>query len=478
MMEQYTISGNALAGTLRAALNADFQGELIAPDHPKYHEARKVWNGMIDRYPTLIARCLGVSDVVAAIRFAREQELMVAIRGGGHNVAGTAVCDDGLVIDLSAMKGLRVDPIEHKARAEAGVLWGEFDRGTQAFGLATTGGIVTHTGLAGLTLGGGLGWLMRKHGLTCDNLLEADVVTAEGRFLRVSETENEDLFWAVRGGGGNFGVVTSFKFHLHPLGPEVLAGVVVYGGEEGASVLRAYRDFVADAPDEVGTTVVLRFAPPMPWLPAAIHGQPVVIIGGCYAGPIEEAEKVMAPLRTLGHPLVDTLRPTTYVANQGLLDAGVPHGRHYYWKSHNTDELTDGCISTLLDHAWKARSSTSYTIIFHLGGAAGRVSEDAMAYSGRAARHAININAAWSADDVEGSADIEWTREMWLALQSFSTGGVYMNFLGNEGEQRVRAAYGTAKYARLAALKEKYDPTNFFRMNQNIRPAPDMIGQG
>jgi hypothetical protein len=410
MIEQVTTSGNLAAGTLRERLNAGFQGQLFEPGHPNYDEARKVWNGMIDRYPALIARCQGVSDVVAAIRVAREQDLLVAVRGGGHNVAGTAVCDDGLVIDLSAMKGLRVDPIERTARAEAGLLWGEFDRETQSFGLATTGGIVTHTGLAGLTLGGGLGWLMRKHGLTCDNLLEADVVTAEGRFLKAGETENEDLFWAIRGGGGNFGVVTSFKFRLHPLGPRVLAGPVVYRAEEGASVLRAYRELVADAPDELGTTVTLRYAPPVPWLPAAIHGQPVVIVAGCYAGPLEEAEKVMAPLRTLGHPLADALRPTTYVANQGLLDAGVPHGRHYYWKSHNTDELTDGCISALLEHAWSARSKMSYTIIFHLGGAVGRVSEDAMAYSGRTACHAININAAWAADDVEGSADIEWTR--------------------------------------------------------------------
>lgn len=478
MIEQHTASGNVLAGTLREALNAHFQGELLDPGHAEYHEARKVWNGMIDRYPALIARCQGVSDVVAAIRFARDQNLLVAVRGGGHNVAGTAVCDGGLVIDLSTMKGLRVDPIERTARAEAGVLWGEFDRETQSFGLATTGGIVTHTGLAGLTLGGGLGWLMRKHGLTCDNLLEADAVTAEGQFVRASETDNEDLFWAIRGGGGNFGVVTSFKFRLHQLGPEVLAGPVVYAAKEGAGVLRAYREFVADAPDEVGTTVTLRYAPPMPWMPAAIHGQPVVLVGGCYAGPIEEAEKVMAPLRTLGRPLADALRPTTYVANQGLLDAGVPHGRHYYWKSHNTDELTDGCISTLLDHAWKARSKMSYTIIFHLGGAAAGVSDDKMAYSGRTARHAININAAWAADDLEGSADIEWTREMWLALHPFSTGGVYMNFLGNEGQERVRAAYGTAKYRRLAALKQKYDPTNFFRMNQNIRPAPDTAEHG
>lgn len=473
MVEQHVTSGNAMVATLREALTAHFHGQLLDPAHPEYHEARKVWNGAIDRYPALIARCQSVSDVVTAIRFARDQDLLVSVRGGGHNVAGTAVCDGGLVIDLSAMKGLRVDPVTRTGRAEAGVLWGAFDRETQSFGLATTGGIVSHTGLSGLTLGGGLGWLMRKHGLACDNLLQADVVTAEGQFVSASATENEDLFWAIRGGGGNFGIVTSFKFRLHAVGPRVLAGPVVYAAEEGDSVLQAYREFVADAPDELGTVVILRYAPPVPWLPAAIHGRPVVVVDGCYAGPLEEAEKVMAPLRTLGHALADVLRPTTYVAHQGLFDAGVPHGRHYYWKSHNTGELTDGAISTLLDYAWKSRSRMSYTIIFHLGGAVGRVSEEATAYSDRAARHAININAAWDASDVEGSTDVEWTREMWRALQPFSTGGVYMNFLGNEGQERVRAAYGAAKYQRLAALKQKYDPTNFFRMNQNIRPVAE-----
>jgi FAD/FMN-containing dehydrogenase len=371
---------------------------------------------------------------------------------------------------LSALKGIRVDPTTRTAQAEPGLLWGEFDQETQRFGLATTGGIVTHTGLAGLTLGGGLGWLMRKHGLTCDNLLSAEVVTANGEFLRASPEENADLFWGIRGGGGNFGIVTSFKFQLHPLGPEVLAGPVVYPAEQAEKVLQAYRDFIATAPAELGTIVTLRRAPAAPWLPNSVHGRPVVVIAVCYAGSITEAERVVAPLRALGEPLADILRPTTYAANQGMFDAGVPHGLHYYWKSHYSGQLSDAAISTLVAHAWQTHSPASYTIIFHMGGAVRRLAEEATAFSGRAAEHAINIDAVWPSNLEEGSQDIEWTNRMWSALVPFSTGGVYMNFLGNEGQERIKAAYGLEKYQRLVALKNKYDPTNFFQMNQNIKP--------
>jgi FAD/FMN-containing dehydrogenase len=452
-------------------LRARFQGQLIEPDNPVYNEARKVWNGMIDRQPGLIAVCSGVADVMTAMRFARKRDLLVSVRGGGHNVAGSAVCDEGLVIDLSRMKGMHVDPERRTARAEAGLLWGEFDHETQAFGLATTGGIVTHTGIAGLTLGGGLGWLMRKHGLTCDNLLSVDVVTADGELVHASEFANADLFWGVRGGGGNFGIITSFEFALHPVGPEVLAGPVVYPAAQAETVMRAYRDYIATAPTELGTIATLRHAPVVPWLPTDVHGRPIVSIAVCYAGPITEAEDVVGPLRSLGDPLADIVRPTTYMANQAMFDSGAPHGWNYYWKSHYMSVLSDDAIRTMIDKAWQTHSPKSYTIMFHLGGAVRYLSDDATAFGGRGAEHAININAAWPAELEGGSEDIEWARAMWSALAPYSTGGVYMNFLGDEGQERVKAAYGVEKYEKLVALKDRYDPTNFFRMNQNIRPS-------
>ncbi len=459
-------------GTLDRAtiekLKASFRGALILPDGPGYDEARKVWNAMIDRRPAIIARCAGVADVLSAVRFAREHDLLVAVRGGGHNVAGTAVCDGGLVIDLSPMKGVRVDPARRTAQAQPGVLWGELDQETQAFGLATPGGIVTHTGIAGLTLGGGIGWLQRKYGLTSDNLLSVDVVTADGEFLRASKEEHPDLFWGVRGGGGNFGIVTSFEFSLHPVGPVVLAGVLAHPAEQAVEVLRYYRDFVAEAPDSLTTIVNLRKAPPAPWLPQHVHGRPVVMVAACYAGPIEEGERVLRPLRTFGQPLVDIIRPIPYSTHQGFFDASVPHGWHYYWKSHYLPALGDDAIETLAAHAWRMRSPRSYTIMFHLGGAIGRLSEDESAFSGRAAQHALNINGVWA--DPQGPDDTQWVREEFAATAPFSTGGVYMNFLGSEGQERVKAAYGAEKYERLVALKNKYDPTNFFRLNQNIRP--------
>ncbi len=453
------------------ALRTHFQGPLISPDDPAYDESRRIWNAMINRRPGLIAVCLGRADVIAAVRFARQRDLLVAVRGGGHNVAGSALCDEGLVIDLSRMKGMHVDPETRTAHAEAGLLWGEFDQETQTFGLATTGGIVTQTGIAGLTLGGGIGWLMRKHGLTCDNLRSVDIVTAEGELVRASETENAELFWGLRGGGGNFGIVTSFEFALHPLGPEILAGPIVYAADQAESVLRAYRDFIATAPSSLGTIVNLRHAPAVSWLPDNVHGQPIVIIAMCYAGPIAEAESVVAPLRSLGDPLVDILRPTTYITNQAMFDASVPHGWNYYWKSHYMSVLGNDAIHTLIDKAWQTHSPKSYTIIFHLGGAVRQVSEDATAFGGREAEYALNINAAWPDELQGGSADIEWAQSTWSALAPYSTGGVYMNFLGDEGQDRVKAAYGLKKYERLVALKDRYDPTNFFRLNQNIKPS-------
>jgi hypothetical protein len=452
-----------------ADVTRHFQGELIRRDDPPYDAARRIWNGAIDRRPALIARCTGVADVQAAVRFAREHDLVVAVRGGGHNVAGTAVCDDGVVIDLSPMKGMWVDPAARTGRAQAGLLWGELDHETQAFGLATPGGIITHTGIGGLTLGGGLGWLMRRHGLTCDNLLSADLVTADGELLRVSAEEHADLFWGLRGGGGNFGVVTSFEYRLHSVGPIVLAGVILHPAARAREVLGFYRDYIAAAPDELTTIVVLRKAPPAPFLPASVHGQPVVVIGACYAGPLEEGERAVAPLRRFGEPLVDLIRPTPYVSHQALFDPTAPHGLGYYWKSEYMPPLSDALIDTLAEHAWRAETPESYTIVFHLGGAVGRQDPEGSAFEDRRATHATVIDAVWS-EPARAAACVAWTRTFWEAIRPYSTGRIYVNFLGEEGEERVRAAYGEAKYERLRALKRKYDPTNFFRLNQNIEP--------
>ena len=459
----------ALDDATIAGLARRFRGELIRPDNPRYDGARRIWNGAIDRYPALVARCTGAADVIAAVQFARERELVVAVRGGGHNVAGTAVCDGGLVIDLSPMKGMQVDPGARTAWAQPGLLWGEFDHETQPFGLATPGGIVTHTGIAGLTLGGGLGWLMRRYGLTCDNLLKADVVTADGQLVRASLEENPDLFWGLRGGGGNFGIVTSFEYRLHPVAPTVLAGVVVYPASRAREILDAYRHYIASAPDELMTIVVLRMAPPAPFLAPEIHGQPVVIIAVCYAGPVDAGERAVAPLRRFGEPLADFIQPTPYVSHQALLDASVPHGLGYYWKSEYFPALGEDVISTLTEHAWRVATPMSYTALFHMGGAVRREDPDGSAFEDRRATHAMTIDGVWS-DPAASGACITWARDFWEAVRPHSTGRVYVNFLGEEGQDRVRSAYGAAKYERLRALKRKYDPTNFFRMNQNIVP--------
>jgi FAD/FMN-containing dehydrogenase len=451
------------------AFAAGLHGQAIWPEDAGYDDARAIWNGMIDRRPALIVRCADVADVIRAVRFAREHDQLVAVRGGGHNVAGTAMCDGGIVVDLSAMKEIEIDRQGRTVRAEPGLLWGEVDAATQAHGLATPGGIVTHTGIAGLTLGGGIGWLMRKHGLTSDNLVACDVVTAEGEFVRASADEHADLFWALQGGGGNFGVVTSFQYRLHAVGPEVLAGVVLYPAEEAETVLRAYRDFVAGAPEELTTIVNLRKAPPAPYLPEHLHGRPVVIIAICYAGDLAEGERVLAPLRAFGEPLIDLIGRKPYVAHQGMFDASVPHGLRYYWKSHYLAPLSDPAIDVLVQHAWEAPSPQSYTIMFHLGGAIrGRLPADS-AFEDRRAEHALNINSAWS-EPATDAGQIAWARRLFEAMQPFAT-GVYVNFLGEEDHERVRAAYGPEKYERLARIKATYDPDNFFRMNQNIRPA-------
>ena len=446
------------------------RGPVIVPGDEGYDAARAIWNGAIDRRPAAVARCTGVADVVAAVRFARERDLLVAVRSGGHGVGGHAICDGGLVIDLSPMKGIRVDPAARTARAEAGVLWGELDRETQLHGLATVGGIVTHTGIAGLTLGGGIGWLMRKYGATVDNLLSVDLVTAEGEVLTASEDEHADLFWGIRGGGGNFGVVTSFVFRLHPVGPIVLAGPIFHPFEDAREVLAFYREFIATAPDELTTIFELATAQPVPFLPEEVHGKPIVMVGACYAGALEDGIEVVRSLKEFGDPIVDLLEPKPYTELQSIFDPTSPHGWHRYWKSIELPSLTEVAIDTLVEHSSAFTSPKSYCIVFHLGGALARVREDETAFSQRDAGHNVNINAVWTQDDPEGERHVAWARDFFSAIQPHAGGRVYVNFLGDEGAERVRQAYGDRRYGRLVELKRAYDPTNFFRMNQNIEP--------
>jgi FAD binding domain/Berberine and berberine like len=447
-------------------LEASFRGRLVGAEDPVYDEQRKVWNGSIDRSPALIARCAGVADVIAAVRFARQTALPVAVRSGGHSFPGLSVCDGGVVIDLGLMKGIRVDPEARTARAQAGVLWGDLDRETQAFGLATTGGIVTHTGVAGLTLGGGIGWLQRKHGLTIDQLLSVDLVTAEGEFVHASETENPDLFWGLRGGGGNFGIVTEFEFRLHQVGPMVLAGPVFWPIERAPALLRFYREWSAEAADELMTIVVHRKAPSLPFVPPELQGEPVVSVVCCYAGPLDEGEEVIRPLKAFASPVLDLCEPKPYVAHQAMFDGSFPHDWWYYMRACDVAELTDPVIDIAVEHAGRIRSPLTAFPIWQLGGAVARVAEAETAFNGRGAGHTFNITGMTAT--AEGfDAERDWVRDFSSALKPHQT-SVYVNFLMDEGAQRVREAYGPEKYDRLTALKRKYDPDNFFRLNQNI----------
>ncbi|MEV0176824.1 FAD-binding oxidoreductase [Streptomyces sp. NPDC050803] len=450
-----------------------FRGRLITRDDADHDTARAVWNGAVDRHPRLIARCAGTADVAAAVRFARDHDLEIAVRGGGHNVAGTAVCDDGIVVDLSAMRAVSVDPAERTARVQGGALWGDVDHETQAHGLATTGGIVSHTGVAGLTLGGGIGFLMRKHGLAVDNLLTAEVVTADGSILRASADDHPDLYWALRGGGGNFGVVTTFRFALHPVGPTVLAGPVFWAADDTTDVLRFYRDFTAAAPEELGTVVRLGTVPPLPAVPQELHWRPAIAVVCCYAGPIADGERAVEPLRRLGKPLVDLLAPNPYAAFQAATDDTVPHGWHYYWKSTDLADLSDDTISVIADHAYSAGSPRSYAVMFHMGGAVRRVTPTATAYAGRDVTHNINIDAVWLPGEPpeHTTAETAWARRFLHALHPHRANTVYVNFLdADDDTSRVREAYGEPTYRRLAEVKAKYDPDNAFHHNKNIQP--------
>lgn len=449
-------------------LAAGFRGQLVRPGDASFEASRRVWNGSIDRRPALIARCAGQGDVRRSIRFARRTGLDVAVRGGGHSFPGHGVCDEGLVIDLSLMKGIRVDPGARTARVQAGALLGDLDRETQAFGLAVPSGIVTHTGVSGLTLGGGIGWLMRKFGLTIDQLLSADVITAEGEFVHASDRENADLFWGLRGGGGNFGVVTEFEFRLHRVGPVVLAGPIFWPIQDSPAVMRFYREWIADAPDELMTIVLHRKAPSVEFIPPALRGKPVVGVVCCYAGPIDKGEDVVRPMRAFGSPVLDLCHPKPYLEHQAMFDASFPHGWWYYFRALDVPDLRDEIVDITFEHAARIASPLTAFPIWQMGGAVARVGEEDTAFQGRKAGHSFNINATTAT--AEGfEQECAWVRGFAAALAPYQT-GVYVNFLMDEGEARVLRAYGPAKIERLRNLKRKYDPTNVFRHNQNIHP--------
>jgi FAD/FMN-containing dehydrogenase len=451
-----------------ARLSAEFQGELVTPESGIYDETRAIWNAMIDRRPGLIARCADADDVAQAVKFGRENDLLVSVRGAGHNIAGNSVADGALMIDLSGLSAVVVDPSNRTARAQPGATLGDIDVATQAHGLALPVGINSTTGIAGLTLGGGFGWISRKYGLTIDSLVSADVVTATGERVTASASENADLFWGIRGGGGNFGIVTSFQFNVHPLGPDVLAGLIVHPFSDAADVLRQYREFVASAPDELTAWIVLRKAPPLPFLPEDVHGTEVLVIAALYAGDMADGERAMEGLRKIGNPIADAIAPHKFVDFQAAFDPLLTPGARNYWKSHDFAALSDEAIDLVIEYAGKLPTGQCEIFLAQLGAAVGRVSADATAYTHRDAEFVLNVHTRWD-DPADDEKCVAWAREFFDRTAPFATGGVYVNFMPEDETDRVAAAYGS-NYRRLVELKDKYDPDNFFSLNQNIRP--------
>ena len=464
-MAQQTI-GDEEIEQFRARLH----GELIRPGDAEYDDARAIWNGMIDKRPRLIARCRGTADIITAVNFARESDLRVAVRGGGHNVAGTAVCDDGLVIDCSEMTGVVVDPEARTARVQSGATWADVDHETQAFGLATPGGVVSKTGVAGLTLGGGIGHLRCKYGLTCDNLRSVDLVTADGEFLTASADRNADLFWGLRGGGGDFGIVTTFEFDLHPVGPEVATCLVFYSGDQLRETLAEYREFVADAPEEISTLVFAGEIPEEELFPAEWVHEGKFAIMGCYAGPTNEGEEALRPLREFGEPIADVSATMPYADFQQLLDEDYPDGMRYYWKSLYLDGLSESAIDRIAYWAATAPSPLSTVDIWQLGGAITDVGVEESAFAGRHAPFLLGVEANWE-DPQADDTNVEWVRDCLEDMRQFSDGSVYLNFPGflEEGEDMMRTTFGPA-YDRLEVLKDEYDPDGMFRRNQGVVP--------
>jgi FAD/FMN-containing dehydrogenase len=450
------------------AFAARLRGRVLIATDAAYDEARTIWNGMIDRRPGLIVQCAGAADVVNAVRFAAENRLLVAVRGGGHNIAGNAVCDGGMVIDLTPMKSVRVDATTKTAWVEPGATLADLDVETQAFRLALPTGINSTTGIAGLTLGGGFGWITRKFGLTIDNLLSADVVTANGELVRASPTEHRDLFWGIRGGGGNFGVVTAFEFRLHELGPDVLSGLVVHPFAEAESVLQQYRQALENAPDELTCWVVMRQAPPLPFIPAEWHGKEVVVLAMCYCGDLEAGEKAVAELRAIGNPIADVVSPHPFVGWQQAFDPLLAPGARNYWKSHDFMELSDQAIEILTESIRQLPGQECEIFIAHVGGAAGRVAPEETAFPQRNSHFVMNVHGRWR-DPAMDQACIDWARHLFEAAKPHAAGTAYVNFMPEDEMDRVEAAYG-ANYGRLVEIKRHYDPLNLFRMNQNVRP--------
>ena len=451
-----------------AGLRGEIQGQVVLPEDANYDEVRSIWNAMIDKRPAVVVQCAATDDVPAAIRFARQHGLELSIRGAGHNIAGNALCDGGLLVDHSNMKGVTVDTNTKRAYVGPGATLGDFDAAVQAHGLATPVGINSTTGIAGLTLGGGFGWLTRKYGMTIDALVSVDVVTADGKQLHASETENEDLFWAIRGGGGNFGVVTRFEFQLYPVGPEVTAGLIVFPAAQSRQLLTSYRDYIESTPEEFNTWVIMRQAPPLPFLPDAVHGTDVLVLALFHAGAPAEVEKLIAPLRTWGDPVGEHVGAMPYVQWQQAFDPLLTPGARNYWKSHNFTELQDGLFSAMIEYAGKLPSPQCEIFIGCIAGAPNRVAPDAMAWGHRDAKYVLNVHGRWDAASDDDTV-IEWARAFFKASQPFASCGAYVNFMTEEEGDRVEAAYG-ANFARLQSAKRKYDPENVFHHNQNIKP--------
>jgi FAD/FMN-containing dehydrogenase len=461
-------SGGNVTATLESeSLKAGLRGRLITPDDADYNAARQVYNGMIDRHPRLIVRVVDAADIMLAVKFAREHEMAVSVRGGGHNVNGFAVNDGGLVIDLSEMKGIRVDPVARTVRAEGGCTWGDLDHATHAFGMAVPGGIISTTGIAGLTLGGGIGNLTRPCGLSCDNLLSADVITADGHFLTASASQNADLFWGLRGGGGNFGIVTSFEYRLHPV-DTVLGGPIFYPIEKSREVMRFYRDFMTTAPNELNSYLGFHKLPPAPFVPTHLHGANVCMILSCYVGSLEKGEELVKPLRAFGPPQLDLLGPMPFPALNSIFDALLPAGLHHYWKAHFVKDLSDEAIDAHAIYGAKVPTYQSGMHMYPIDGVAHQIGQSDTAFSYRDVHWAVNVIGV-SPNAVDMPDHIRWVREYWDALRPYAEAGSYINFLGDEGEERIKATY-RENYGRLVALKNTYDPTNLFHINQNIVP--------